>query len=77
MTLNGYKLIEDHNLVKHDGYEKVKKTWREHICWRFWERYKLVPNYVPIDKLYVYDNIIIGHPFYLQELTKEFMNGAK
>ena len=53
--LGCFNVVTDNNMV-----ERVKKTWKEHICLRFWETYKIVPmkTFIVMNE----KNTIICHP---------------
>ena len=66
----GLIIIEDHNLVIQKGMKKVKKTFKERLCIRFWEVYKEVPNMIPDPEPIKVGNQIIIHPETLIELKR-------
>lgn len=66
----GFDVHTDENLVKQDGTKKVKKTFKERLCLKFWERYKEVPNIVPKRNFMIYDKAIYCHPVVFEEVKQ-------
>jgi len=67
----GIDIISNSNLVKQDGFKKVKKTFRERFTWKFWETYKVVPNIIPDLNIYKQGNTITCHPIIVEMIKKQ------
>lgn len=69
-SVAGIDIITDSRLVRQEGVKIVKKTWRDRITWKFWEKYKVIPNIVPIEKFFFHDGKVVCHPAMFDELKE-------
>lgn len=68
--IGALNLIVDDSLLTLSGTIRVKKTFKEHFTWKFWEMYKEVPNWVPSTQVYFYEKNIICHSVVAKEIRK-------
>ncbi len=69
--IGGFDFYSSKNLLIRDKDKKVKKTFRERLTWKFWEKYKLVSNMIPDPAIYRLGNRVIGHTIVITELIKK------
>jgi len=81
-NIAGKQLIENPNMVVFGESYDVRRSWRERLFtrpWKPWVIFKRLTPMVPMKKLLLAGDKIIGHPEAIKELIRgiDIINGAK